>query len=260
MPSLAPSRDEIASRKQTAALNKGTRKNPAPATAAPAAKGGQGGLWAMIVLLLALLVGGGWFGYEQFKELKAEISSSQQVFQESSSMIGSLESKLEDTGKQKAQTDEEVGKTLKLLDSEVRKLWALSNKRNKGAIAANKDTIAQLKKQISGLQSQLKQSKELTASQAGIIDSQKQALETLNVDMGNFRSQLEQEERANKVWRMELEDRISSADVEEKVESNSMAIQSIDFFRQQMNSEIERINREIRLLNQKTASAPGVTP
>ena len=259
MPSLAPSMDEIAMRKQTVAQQKGARKAQASQAEPVAVKpnGGNGLLWTVVVLLIAVIGGGGYFGYEQFTNLRDQITTSQSALEESSSLLDNLESQMQLTGEEQTKMDSQVGKTLKLHDSEIRKLWDLSNKRNKSDIQTNKKSVGTLKTQLGALQTQLKQSQNTVSEQAGVISDQKNTIAALTQQIADLNSALEQSERSDKVWRMEMEDRLATDEIGEKVEANAIAIQSIDFFRQQMNSELERINREIRLLNQKTTAAPG---
>lgn len=108
---------------------------------------------ATVFLLVIVLVLGVWFA-RQLSVLQAQMDVR---ISESSEQLSSLSSQLSATDESVTQSWDKVSETLKLHDSEIRKLWDVSNKRNKGLIDRNTAEVAALKK------SQQEASKSLTA-------------------------------------------------------------------------------------------------
>lgn len=106
----------------------------------------QGSSFWMIaagVLLILIVVLGAYF-FRELQGMRAQLDSK---LDQSSQMLGNLESQLSATDESLSQSSGQIGDTLKLHDSEIRKLWDVANKRNKESIQNNKDNISKLEKQ-----------------------------------------------------------------------------------------------------------------
>jgi len=148
--------------KQAAPKTASPTAKAAPKTAAPVAASSSGsnkGLWFLVLVLLLLVAGlaaAGWGFYQQFTEVKSQLDHE---LSQSDERLGSLATELTSTGEstsshisalQKA-TDTLAtshkaleGEQKKQMD-EIRKLWDVSNKRNKVQIDANEKEIKALK-------------------------------------------------------------------------------------------------------------------
>src|SRR5690606_10123498 len=81
---------------------------------------------------------GGFFGWK--------LTQAQVQLQQADNRIAELEGKLSMTSDQSSQSLTQVDAKLKWVDSEIRKLWGVSNDTNRKAIAANKNNIGDLEK------------------------------------------------------------------------------------------------------------------
>lgn len=115
-------------------------------------------MWATILLGILVVVMSTWF-YKQITVLQSQMENE---LSDSTEQLGNLASQLSATDESLNQSSEEITDTLSLHDSEIRKLWAVSNERNKGWIQANQQAVAsldsgqdQLNQSIASLRSEL---------------------------------------------------------------------------------------------------------
>lgn len=124
---------------------------PKPATGdkrqgRPAPQRTQGSSFWMIaagVLLVLVVVLGAYF-FRELQGMRAQLDSK---LDQSSQMLGNLESQLSATDESLSQSSGQIGDMLKLHDSEIRKLWDVANKRNKESIQKNQAGISKLERQ-----------------------------------------------------------------------------------------------------------------
>lgn len=134
----SPQKSSAGGKSKPAEAEKGRRRST------PA--GSQGSSFWMIaagVLLILIVVLGAYF-FRELQGMRAQLDSK---LDQSSQMLGNLESQLSATDESLSQSSGQFGDTLKLHDSEIRKLWDVANKRNKESIQKNKDGISKLEKQ-----------------------------------------------------------------------------------------------------------------
>lgn len=136
----------------------GTAPRPA---AAKTAQPRQSPLWIMttVLLLFVVLLMGAW----TFRELTALRSQMDATLTDSSKQLGNLASQLSATDESLNQSSDQIADTLKLHDSEIRKLWGVSNDRNKkwiqelqSSVAALEKQRGQLSKSVDGLRADMK--------------------------------------------------------------------------------------------------------
>src|SRR5690606_19966034 len=172
-----PERDEPSTRKPAADTH-ATRDSRPMRTAAPPPSSSSSAL-AVFALLLALVgVGiGGYFGW-QLTETRTQLLASD-------ARIAELENRLSMSSDESSQSLTQVDAKLKWADSEIRKLWGVSNDVNRKAIAANGEKITGLTKELAvvkknandakttaaGLQPQLTASKAAMDASIAKIDS-----------------------------------------------------------------------------------------
>ncbi|MBL4868036.1 MAG: hypothetical protein JKY67_16835 [Pseudomonadales bacterium] len=177
-----------------------------------------------------------------------------------------LENRLSSTDKSINQTGDKTSETLALLDSEIRKLWTIANKRNKGAIGENKKTtvaldkaLAKVKKTADLAKNQLVQVKE---SNTLILATNKDLANTilsLNSTIAELEAQLGMQDSKLITLQQDLNKVAQQANLSDEVQSNAQAIQAIDAYRRQTNSSIEQLNQDIRNLYQRTAAEGTVS-
>ena len=113
----------------------------------------------LVVLLSAYL-------FREIQEMRAILASTQD---QSSQQLGNLASQLSATDESLNQSSGKIADDLKLHESEIRKLWDVSNKRNKEWIEKNQSDISKIEKQRAEI------SKSVSAMEAEIAALKKQS-------------------------------------------------------------------------------------
>ena len=139
-----------------------------------------------------------------------------------------------------------IASQLQFLDKEIRKLWDLSNKRNKVKIQETETRLEELKIRIESLQETSIQLDQLSALNQSNITDQSQKLQSI--------------ESSNKSL-LELRKDIKSLNTDILLMEESL--QALNNYRKQNNAVIVQLQNEIRLLNssilnlEKSSSAKG---
>ena len=124
------------------------RDEPAPI------RSGSSGVFAgnsLIWFAVAGLIAGIAAVYFQNTQLAAKVELQQASLSQSAQRIQLLEDELVATGRDLSKSGNTLEKRLEVSEHEIRKLWDLSNKRNKVDIAKNEATLKQLTKEIKAL-------------------------------------------------------------------------------------------------------------
>ena len=158
VPDMVPSVDDIESRnRQRHSRRQGAARSSQPTKRQSNDGGGGGGALALVALLVALSAAGG-AGY-LWVELQAahqRLNDSTAVLEQQGEMIHKLNQQLSVTDESATVSLQALKVMLKEHDSEIRKLWAIANKRNKQNIAANGKVLTQQKKLIASQATTLK--------------------------------------------------------------------------------------------------------
>jgi chromosome segregation ATPase len=290
IPELGPARDTLDQPVIPASLRRAP-ETVAPASAAPDKTSASGsGLMPWLLLLLMLIMGaGGYWGMEQTNLLQKQLLESNRRL---ASLEGLIDATDESASRSGAALQAQIKasfvegeKRLKHVDSELAKLWTVSYQRNKPKIAEMDQTLAsldmrsvELKAQSAALAVQLKQAQDglgrattdlqhsdlqqqalqaklsglETALQAGLTDlsGRLQLRDQTNQELDSMQdTQLQQVERRIKT--LEQDPQVLEA-LTQMVKDHQRAIAAINSFRQQANSEFQRIGHQIELLQVKT--------
>ena len=136
LPSIAPSQDDIASRRSS------RRAEPVTSRSRSSAAGLVTNL--LIALLIAGLTACGWFIATQNEALaQARVERDRAV-----ARLERIERRLSLTDEALDQADAETQDQLEFWESEIRKLWDVSNKRNRGWIEENQERLASLRETV----------------------------------------------------------------------------------------------------------------
>ncbi len=158
VPDMVPSVDDIESRnRQRHSRRQGAARSSQSTKRQSNDGGGGGGALALVALLVALSAAGG-AGY-LWVELQAahqRLNDSTAVLEQQGEMIHKLNQQLSVTDESATVSLQALKVMLKEHDSEIRKLWAIANKRNKQNIAANGKVLTQQKKLIASQTTALK--------------------------------------------------------------------------------------------------------
>jgi chromosome segregation ATPase len=179
MEGLRPEVDELDRFKHRAASPKDTKNKPKqekPVKPATQAKNGSAFSVFLFLLLVAGFSAAGWFSWQQKMEidrLNERLGDASGFIDQSKLLIARLEGKLSETGEVLAETGTSAEKKLAFLDTEMRKLWGVSNDRNKKAIETNQAALAELADKVEALQKS-------SSAEAGAF---KQQLASVNAEL-----------------------------------------------------------------------------
>lgn len=234
---------------------------------APASHGGGGGwMIACLVLVVLIAVMGVWF-HKQMAVLQAQMD---ERISESSQKLGNLQSRLSATDESLNQSSGQLqdtvraqGKKLEENNTEIRKLWDLSNKRNRADIdeqgkkltalsatlnevkkaqagvdgklqGINKDTAA-LKKQVDSAVTAVNKSSEQWQTRLSQMQTQVDVLaENIN--------QLESQQQSLKSGLAKVEKaQAGLAGLKDRLDETEAAIAAFDSYRLQVNSRLDKL-------------------
>jgi chromosome segregation ATPase len=244
---------------QTAAAHSAARHEEAPAKVRPArlaASTDGSSIWmaatAFLLVLVLVLVLGTWF-HRQLSGLQAVVDNR---LSESTEQLGSLASQLSATDEEVTQTSDQVKQTLATHDSEIRKLWDVSNKRNREWIEKNQAEIAKLIKQ----RAELSKAVEVLKTEAAAISKQNEQLvlarnqlqtrievqaETVKQLDTRLAAQQKQVEAINKLLpALQSLARVESAGggIGNRLTEIEAAINAFDAYRRQVNVRLDRLD------------------
>lgn len=107
---------------------------------------GMGCLVSCVLFLLLAGVAAG--GYWQVTQLHKALADTRHELQETRDQLGLVTGQVSQTGETITQSDSVFRSELEVINSEIRKLWDVSNKRNRQWITENKNNIEQGAKKI----------------------------------------------------------------------------------------------------------------
>ena len=236
IPSFAASRDEAVSSAPRGAI---------PPRAARAQ--GSMGVAARLTLTLALAAAGVACGWAwQLQMMLDEAQSQQKATQ---GRVADLEALLSDTDETVNKSAAAMGAQLRLLDTEVRKLWDARKVSNAKLTRLEKNVVTQ-EKQITGLNNKTGNNAEsLQAMQAELESLTKVAGDLERLAASAQRAQTDVERLADGLNKSNLE----RAALRKQVESNAEWIESINAFRRQVNANIAELEADVAAMQ-----APGM--
>jgi chromosome segregation ATPase len=200
----------------------------------------------VVALLVVGLMLAGWFIANQQQMLIKE----QARVSAAGDRLAKLEARLSATDSALSQGGEDTQEQLGVWESEIRKLWAVSNERNKKWIEENKTNISNLQKALNGVEAT---SRDLRAA-VGRHDAAFEQQQALVDHITSVELQLQQVARGQR----DLVDKVNSAtqmvsslrtSLAGKVDDNLEAIQSMDAYRVAVNSRLSDIERRLSALS-----------
>ncbi|WP_419835713.1 hypothetical protein [Endozoicomonas atrinae] len=148
----------------------------------PASTNKSGGAGYLVSgVLFVLLAGVTAGGYWQVTELQKVLKDTRQELQATRDQLGLVTGQVSQTGETINQSDSIFRSELKVVNSEIRKLWDVSNKRNRQWINENKEKIEQGAKKVDLAVKQsdaAKKSSEQAASKLNELDQMIKAVTT----------------------------------------------------------------------------------
>jgi hypothetical protein len=220
---------------------KGTRRRAPPSGGARLI-----GVNLILAVLVAGLVGAGWFIANQHQLLIEQ----QRELDTADGRIAVLEDRLRVTDEAMTVSGQDTQEKIGYWESEIRKLWAISNKRNLTWIKDNETNLNKVRKSVDDLQSSSRglissvgRHETAFSQQSAIID------QLASVDL-----QLAQMVNAQR----DLVDRVNASQqtiaglqsgLENRVKDNEQAVAAIDAYRLQLNTRLATLERRLNNLS-----------
>ena len=195
----------------------------------------------LIVLILALLLSG-YFIFQQNQEL----TQNQKALVDAGDRLGQLEQRLRMTDETMSEAGADTSKQIDLWEDEIRKLWDVSNKRNKKWIEDNRSAVKTQTGALSTMEASIRTLKSDVSQHAGAFEKQQDIVDTLTAMEIRVTQMLErQRDIADKA---NLANQVASrlkVGLETRVDENEQAIDAIDAYRLQINSRVADLQRRI---------------
>ena len=232
IPSFTANRDEAVSSAPRGAI-------PARAPRTEAAMG----LTARLVLTIALAVAGIACGWAW--QLQTALDDAQRQQKLTQGRVADLEALLSDTDETVNKSAAAMGAQLRLLDTEVRKLWD-ARKISNGKLTKLEKTAVTQEQQITNLNNKATRQAELLATaQSELAALTKVAGDLERLAASAQRAQTDVERLADGLNKSNLE----RSALRKQVESNAEWIESINAFRRQVNANIAKLEADVAALS-----------
>ncbi|WP_330926983.1 hypothetical protein [Candidatus Sororendozoicomonas aggregata] len=138
--------DERPNRRKGTKGTKGSDAQP-PKKIADSTKG-KGSAGILVWLICLVLVGIAGFHFWQIDTLQDSLGQTRTELTAAKQLLSQVTGDISATGENVSQNESALRKELEVINSEIRKLWDVSNKRNKQSISNNEKSIDQLNKQL----------------------------------------------------------------------------------------------------------------
>ncbi len=221
------------------------RRRPVQAVRRRAPKEGGSrnlGLNLVLAVLVAGLLISGWFIANQHQLLIEET----QALADAKDRIVVLEDRLRVTDEALTETGQTTNEQINFWESEIRKLWAVTNDRNKKWIKDNEAAISKLSKSLAALEIADRDMKATLGRHESSFAQQQSMIDQLT----SIELQMQQVLRSQR----DLVDKVNSAQqsvaglqsgLTNRVRENEQAVAAIDAYRQQLNSRLADIERRL---------------
>jgi len=282
MESLRPDRDELDQfRSRNNDKKKGSKPNttktsrtdPGLKHAPPQANAIKGVPIWVILLLIVLMAGAGGLGWlfveqqEKLAFISDRLNEASGTIDQGQLLMARFEGELNETDSEFQQSGSAVEKKLVFLDAEMRKLWAISNGRNKKAIQENADLLAAINVKLGSAQSSQEGLKSSQKTLAKELDQLKAGTSKKATENGGRISSLANEisitraeqEEALQNLKAEVDKSLTYGNQSQKltarVTESEQSIKSIDASRRQLNARLVELERQLTSLQLTLKSA-----
>ncbi|TNF88932.1 MAG: hypothetical protein EP301_03935 [Gammaproteobacteria bacterium] len=211
-----------------------------------ASGGGGGGRMLGVNLILAVLVAGlvvaGWFIANQHQLLTAE----KKALDAAEGRIAQLEERLRMTDETLIDSEKDTEEQIGFWESEIRKLWAVSNERNRKWIKDNEAALAKLTKTLTAIETSNRDLGTAVGRHEAAFKQQQAIIDQLTS------MEISIQQMAN--TQRDIVDRVNSASqsvaslnagLAGRVSENEQAVAAIDAYRVQVNTRLADIERKL---------------
>ena len=219
---------------------RGNRPRPSP--------GGGGGVGRSLALnfVLAVLIAGlalaGWFVANQQQSLDA----GQKSMEDAEARLAELENRLRVTDATMTEAGADTTKQIGFWETEIRKLWDVSNKRNKNWIEANQATLKKQNQTLASIDSTLRTLKASVSQHDGAFKQQQDIIDQLaGLELRMTQVIDQQRDLIDKANLASQTAASLKASLESRVRENEQAITAIDTYRLQVNGRLADFQRRL---------------
>jgi chromosome segregation ATPase len=237
---IVPESDERIGRGEDRGGRTAKGRKRASSDVPPRSGGVIGGFWKVLVLILLLGLGG--LGYFFVQETE-RLSLLQSRFDDLESKIVSTDESLNQSGAALGIKLKSHGETLDKHWSEIKKLWGVSNDRNRKKIEAQEKSIKSLeasraarKKDVANLTAKLTKT-------GKSVDSMASASLAAKLEVNDMVNQ--SRELVDQLNSLKQSLKASQLDLKTRVAGNEEAINAIDAYRLQVNRDIQQIKQQL---------------
>ncbi|WP_461536340.1 hypothetical protein [Spongorhabdus nitratireducens] len=217
----------------------------------------------LLVLLLAVSGVAGW----QIWELQQSLKAADHRISVLQAGIEQVTGQVFEAGNSIAQNESNLQNRLKHMDSEIRKLWDIANKRNRRWIEEGKSQTKELDKQLDKLQESIAALDKSLKQEASQLDKLAEGHKGLQKEQDKHGEQLANlqklpvdklaEQIAEQQARLKLisgEQKQLKVSLDKRLAGQQEALKSMDTYRQQINSKLLQLQEALRDLQAAPAS------
>ncbi len=201
-------------------------------------------------LMFVLLSGVAAAGYWQTSELHKTLADTRQALEQTREQLTQVTGQVSQTGLNVTQSDSTFRGELKVVNSEIRKLWDVANKRNRQWITENKENIEKLHRRVDEVAKHVSEKlSEIDQVVKALASEQLEANSALTVNVEALKSEiasLQQLVAAQKAWEERL--KASSATQEE-------LSKKLSSFQSQTSLRLRQMENTVRELGQPKDAA-----
>ena len=212
--------------------------------------GGGPFVYAIITVLGIGLLAAGWFTFAQQEQLTA----TEAMLASAEARILRLEDRLRLTDETLSEAGADTNKQLSFWESEIRKVWDIANKRNRGWIETNRENVKKLDTSLDGAEAQLRDLSSAVARLDTAVGNQQEVADRVMAAEANLQRLVRQQR--DLVDKVNAASQIAAslkASLEARVRENEQAIQAFDAQRAQLNADI----RALRVVVEGRSSPPA---
>jgi chromosome segregation ATPase len=215
------------------------------------------GTTLVLAIMVAGLAGAGWFIANQQQTLLAE----QSRLDEANSRLAYLEERLSATDSAMSQEGQDTKQQINLWESEIRKLWAIANERNKEWIQENQSQLKTVSSTLNGIRASNRDLKAATGRHEEALKVQQQLIDqvtSLELQLQQMlRSQRELVDKANVASQSLAQ---IEASLSPMVNENAEAVRAFDAFRIASNRRIVALERQLSQIQNAGQSSASANP
>ena len=208
--------------------------------------GGSSGKLIGINLILAVLVAGlviaGWFIANQHQLLTAE----KNALDAAENRIALLEDRLRMTDESLMDSEEDTQEKIGFWEDEIRKLWAVSNERNRKWIKDNEAALTKLTKTLGAIESSNRDLSTVVGRHEAAFQQQQAIIDQLtSMEISIQQLANTQRDIVDKVNTASQSVASLNASLAGRVSENEQAVAAIDAYRVQVNTRLANIERKL---------------